>query len=47
MNLLSFNKTNPNLTLIPFRKTKAQAQIHKRTQTYGQKKKKKEEKRVT
>ena len=43
-------QNQPNLTLIPFRKTKAQAQKHKRTQTCEEgrkKRKKKKEKRVT
>ena len=38
-------QNQPNLTLIPFKKTKAQAQRQKRTQTCEQGRKKKEQKR--
>ena len=44
MNLLSFNKTNPNLTLIPFKENNAQAQKHKPVKKEERKRKKKEKK---
>ena len=39
MNLLSFNKTNPNLTVIPFKENKC---TRSETQTYEDGRKKKE-----
>ena len=39
MNLLSFNKTNPNLTVIPFKENKCTSS---ETQTYEEGRKKKE-----
>ena len=44
MNLLLFNKTNPNLTLIPFKENNAQAQKHKPVKKEERKRKKKEKK---
>ena len=41
MNLLSFNKTNPNLTLIPFKENNAQAQKYKPVKKEERKRKKK------
>ena len=41
MNLLSFNKTNPNLSLIPFKENNAQAQKHKLVKKEERKRKKK------
>ena len=40
MNLLSFNKTNPNLTLIPFKENNAQAQKYKPVKKEERKRKK-------
>ena len=45
MNLLLFNKTNPNLTLIPFKENNAQAQKHKPVKKEERKRKKKKRKR--
>ena len=44
MNLLSFNKSNPNPTLIPFKENNAQAQKHKPVKKEERKMKKKEKK---
>ena len=44
MNLLSFNKTNPNLSLIPFKENNAQAQKHKLVKKEERKRKKKRKK---
>ena len=48
MNLLSFNKTNPNLAQIPFKENNTQAQKHKpvnKEKIKSKKKKKKKKKK--